>query len=171
MKWPLTRISIDALALWVAMKCVPGIHSPDTLGTMVFVLILFGMVSALFRPTFWLLTCPIILVTLGPIIVLFNSLILWLSAKLAGLGGLSFTVEGYTSVVLGALFISVIRVLAMQLARFIEDKHRIQKEKRSIHQLQQWKIWLEKEAAKWQRLAADRRISYSVTQRQAKEEQ
>jgi hypothetical protein len=59
----------------------------------------------------------------------------------------------------------------MQLARFIEDKHRIQKEKRSIHQLQQWKIWLEKEAAKWQRLAADRRISYSVTQRQAKEEQ
>jgi len=105
------RLLVNAAALWVATRVVPGVtYSGDVL-PFVGVALVFGIVNAIIRPITKLLTLPIILVTLGIFIFVINGLMLWLTSSLSGALGLGFHVGGFWPAFFGALVVSVVSTL------------------------------------------------------------
>jgi len=120
------RLVINAVALYAAVRFVPGIglrggwgplKLPGPWGTivvqgqwvtLVVMALIFGFVNALVRPLIKLLTCPLIIVTLGLFVLVINALMLWLAAWLGSILGTGFYVEGPVPALLGALIVSVV---------------------------------------------------------------
>jgi putative membrane protein len=65
---------------------------------------LLGIVNAIIRPIFILLTLPLTLVTLGLFLLVINALMLWLVAGLVG----GFHVNGFWGAFFGSILISLI---------------------------------------------------------------
>jgi putative membrane protein len=103
----LVRILVNAVALWAA-TFVPGISNQGGLGTLLLVALVFGFVNALIRPLLSLLSCPLIILTLGLFTLILNALMLQLTAWIGGNFGLHFRVETFLAAFLGALVISVV---------------------------------------------------------------
>lgn len=61
----LLRLIINAVALWVATQVVPGVNYTGSIGPFLVVALIFGLINATLRPITKLLTCPLILLTLG----------------------------------------------------------------------------------------------------------
>ncbi|NLE76363.1 MAG: phage holin family protein, partial [Chloroflexi bacterium] len=95
------RWIINGVALWVAVRLVPGIRGPEDLGTLALVALLFGLVNAAIGPLLRLLTCPLILVTMGLFTLVVNGLLLWLSSVAAGWLSLPFHVQDFGAAFLG----------------------------------------------------------------------
>jgi len=116
----LIRWAIVAFALFVAAWLVPGIRV-DGGGWVVYAVmaIILGLVNAVVRPLLKLLTCPLILLTLGLFTFVINGLTLWLSSLIASrLLGLGFRVENFWSAFFGALIVSVVTIV---LSAFIKE--------------------------------------------------
>jgi putative membrane protein len=114
---------INAIALGAAAYLAEGIRivgEPAWL-TVVLMALIFGLVNALIRPIIRLLTCPLIILTLGLFTLVINGLMLLLSAWLGSLFGVGFQVEGFWSALWGALIISVISWLLSIL--FLGDRN------------------------------------------------
>lgn len=112
----LLRWIINGIALYVAARLVPGIEAPESLGTLAVVALVFGLVNACIGPILRLLTCPLILLTLGLFTFVINAALLWLTAWVAEALGVPFHVEGLGAALLGALVVSVVSwVLSMAL--------------------------------------------------------
>ncbi|HYK42563.1 MAG TPA: phage holin family protein [Thermoanaerobaculia bacterium] len=119
----LIRLLINAAALWIATRLVPGITaSPDPV-TFLTVALVFGLLNALVGPLLRVLTCPLMILTLGLFTFVINALILLLTSSLAGRFGLGFHVAGFWSAFWGALVVSIVSVL---LSIFVRepDPHR-----------------------------------------------
>jgi putative membrane protein len=71
-----------------------------------------ALVNALVRPVLTMLTCPLVLLTLGFFTLVINALMLMLTGWLSGRLGLGFAVGGFLPAFWGALIISVVSVLA-----------------------------------------------------------
>ncbi|MEA3346110.1 MAG: phage holin family protein, partial [Chloroflexota bacterium] len=70
---------------------------------------IFGLVNSLVRPPIKLLTCPLIVVTLGLFTLVINTFMLWLAARLGNMLGVGFYyINGLRSAFLGALIISLV---------------------------------------------------------------
>ena len=104
----IVRFLITAAALWLAVALVPGISHDGTWLELLGVALVFGLVNALVRPLIKLLTCPLIILTLGVFLLVLNALMLWLTAELSGALGLGFHVAGFWSAFWGALLISIV---------------------------------------------------------------
>jgi putative membrane protein len=104
------RILINAAALWVAASFVPGIRAGG-FGSILALALVFGLVNAFVRPFLKLVSCPIILLTLGLFTLVLNALMLMLAAWLGRGLGIEFTVDGFVPAFLGALIISVVSTL------------------------------------------------------------
>ena len=104
----LIRFLITAAALWLAVVLVPGITHDGSWLSLLGVALVFGLVNALIRPLIKLLTCPLIILTLGVFLLVLNALMLWLTAELSSALGLDFHVAGFWSAFWGALLISVV---------------------------------------------------------------
>jgi putative membrane protein len=116
----LLRLLINAIALWVAVQIVPGIHAESPL-TILVVALIFGAVNALLRPLVKFFTCPMIVVTLGLFIFVINALMLWFTAWVAGRLNLGFGIDGgFWPAFWGALVISVVSLAISLLIK--EDK-------------------------------------------------
>src|SRR5438046_208778 len=90
----LLRILINAAALWLAVLFVPGIHAGGP-GSILATALVFGLVNVLIRPVMTLLSCPIILLTLGLFTLILNALMLMLTAWLGRIVGIDFRVDGF----------------------------------------------------------------------------
>ena len=66
------------------------------------------LVNAFVRPVLFLLTCPLVLLTLGLFVFVLNAFMLWLTAALAGGLGIDFTVRGFWPALLGSLVVSIV---------------------------------------------------------------
>jgi putative membrane protein len=107
----LLRLLINAIALWVAVEIVPGIHADKPL-TILIVALIFGVINAILRPVVAFFTCPMILVTLGLFIFVINAVMLWVTAWVAGRLDLGFGIEGgFWPAFWGALVISVVSLV------------------------------------------------------------
>lgn len=108
----LLRLLINAAALWVAVKLVPGIsyRSEDWL-PFFGVALVFGVVNAFIRPVVKLLSLPLIILTLGLFALVVNGLMLMLTSYLSEALGLHFHVEGCWTAILGALVVSIVSAL------------------------------------------------------------
>jgi putative membrane protein len=104
------RILINAAALWAAASFVRGIHAGG-IGSVLALALVFGLVNAFVRPFLKLVSCPIILLTLGLFTLVVNALMLMLAAWLGRGLGIEFTVDGFVPAFLGALIISVVSTL------------------------------------------------------------
>jgi putative membrane protein len=112
------RLLINAAALWVATRIVPGVTHSGSGGTLLLVALVFGLLNALVRPILALLTCPLLILTLGLFTFVINAVILLLTSALSGSLGIGFHVDGFWAAFLGALVISVVSIL---LSIFVRD--------------------------------------------------
>ena len=103
----LLRLVVTAASLWVAVRFVPGITWTGGALGLLGVAVVFGLVNALVRPLLALLTCPLVILTLGLFLLVLNGLMLWLTAALSQRLGLGFGVAGFVPAFIGALVVSV----------------------------------------------------------------
>jgi len=104
----LLRWAFTAIAIFAAVKLLPGLYFRGPWWQLGMVALLFGLLNALVRPLLKLLTCPLIILTLGLFILVINAVMLWLTAEAAEIFGIDFRVAGFWPAFWGALIISVI---------------------------------------------------------------
>jgi len=115
----LIRWIISALALFAAAWLVPGIAVEGN-GWVVYAVmaVILGLVNAIVRPLLKLLTCPLILLTLGLFVLVINGITLWLASSIAiNWFNVGFYVDGFWSALLGALIVSIVTVILSALVR------------------------------------------------------
>ena len=105
------RLLVNAAALWVATRIVPGVTYRGDLLPFLGVALVFGIVNAFIRPVAKLLTFPIIILTLGLFALVVNGLMLWLTGALSDALGLGFHVSGFRAAFVGALVVSLVSTL------------------------------------------------------------
>lgn len=121
------RLAINAVALYVALGLdwlnplysaigldwVSGIQ-PENTAWWAYVLlgVIFGLVNALLRPILKLLTCPLIVLTVGLFTVVINGVLFWLTGLIGGGLGIGFTVapwpQGAVEAILGGTMVGVV---------------------------------------------------------------
>src|SRR4030042_4114945 len=105
----LIRWAINTLALYVAIAIVPGIHPESTRWFALLILgLIFGLLNAIVRPILKLLTCPLIMVTLGFFALILNTFLFYLTGWLGTKFHIGFTVSNFWAAFLGALGTSVV---------------------------------------------------------------
>lgn len=115
----LVRLIVNGIALWAAAQWVPGISYDGDWVSLGIVALIFGIVNALIRPILKLLTCPLILATLGFFILIINALMLLLVGNVAQSMGISFQVDGFGAAILGAIVVSIVSII---LNIFVGDR-------------------------------------------------
>ena len=101
------RLLVNAAALWVAARLVPGIEAGGA-GSILAIAVVFGVLNALIRPFLKLVSCPIILLTLGLFTLVVNAGMLMLTAWFGSKLGIDLRVDGFFAAFLGALLVSVV---------------------------------------------------------------
>ena len=115
--WPglLVRFLVNVAALWASQAIIPGFDIEG--GTaLVFGAIIFGVINALIRPIVATVTCLFTLLTLGLFTLIINTLMLALTAWIAGWFDLEFQVEGFLAAFFGALIISIVSTILTKWA-------------------------------------------------------
>jgi len=107
----LIRLLINAAALWIATRLVSGITASSDPATFLAVALVFGLLNAFVGPLLRMLTCPLMILTLGFFTFVINAVILLLTSAVAGRFGLGFHVAGFWSAFWGALVVSIVSVL------------------------------------------------------------
>ena len=111
MRHLLIRLIINAAALFIAVQLIPGMQFTGGVGKLLLVALVFGLVNAVVRPVLTMLSCPLIVVTLGLFLLVINAAMLgitsWLSTRL----DLGFHVDGFVAALLGGLVIGVVSTL------------------------------------------------------------
>lgn len=110
---------ILTFALFVAAWLVPGIRVHGDAWTIYFgMAVILGLVNAVVRPVLKLLSCPLIILTLGFFALVVNGFALWLASKIAvNWFGVGFYVDGFWAAFFGALIVSLVSVILNVLVR------------------------------------------------------
>ena len=103
------RLLISAVALGVTFMLVDLCWDGEVL-PLIIIALLFGLVNALIRPLLIVLTCPLIILTLGLGIFVINVLMLWLTIWLANQLGFGFTCvpDFFWNLIIGAIVLSLV---------------------------------------------------------------
>lgn len=117
------RLLATAGALAVATGLLSGItlNAPTTSGKILALLIvalIFGVLNAIAKPIFKLVTLPIVLLSLGLFLLVINACIMLLTSWVASNVGLGWHVDGFWTAVFGAIIVSVVSFL---LNAFVPD--------------------------------------------------
>ncbi len=118
----LTRWFITAVALYAAVRLVPGITYEGGWTTLAGMALLFGLLNAVVRPILTILSCPLIILTMGVFILVINGALLLAASRLAGVFGVNFYVDGFGPAFWGALVVSVVS-FALNLFIAGEEEH------------------------------------------------
>ncbi len=127
------RWLINFLALFAAAWLVPGIAVEGGGGWTVFAImaIILGLVNAILRPLLKLLTCPLILLTLGLFTLVINGFTLWLSSWIAiNWFDVGFYVDGFWTAFLGGLVVSIVSLILSAILMDKDEKRRRPREAR-----------------------------------------
>ncbi len=114
----IVRVLINAVALgltfWLVDLCWDGQVLP-----LLVIALIFGVVNALIRPLVTILTCPLVILTLGLFLVVINGLMLWLTIWLSRAVGIGFTCmpEFFWNLIIGAIVLSIISGVATALIK------------------------------------------------------
>src|SRR6266581_9123816 len=111
----LTRLLVNAAAMWVATRLVPGVSYSGGWLSFLAVAAVFGVVNAFIRPVTKVLTFPLIIVTLGIFALVVNGLMLWLTASLSAGLGLGFRVDGFWAAFWRELVVSIVSTILSML--------------------------------------------------------
>jgi putative membrane protein len=116
------RWAINAVALYVAVGTgwLPGIHAESRQWLAILALALvFGLVNALVRPLLKLLTCPLILVTLGLFTLVINMALFVLTGWIGQQFNIGFTLDDpwYWHAFLGSLVVGAVSAVLTLILR------------------------------------------------------
>jgi len=110
------RWIINAIAIFLAIKFVPGIHL-NSLFSIIWLALIFGLVNAFLRPLLKLLTCPLIVLTLGLFTLLINAFLFWLTGQIGQAFGIALTFAGFWPIFWGALVISIVSIVLSMILK------------------------------------------------------
>lgn len=114
------RWLVTAAALFLAVSLVPGLHFDTAHGGAIHLLVvaaIFGVVNAVLKPLLSILTCPLILLTLGLFALVVNAILLEVTAWLSTRWGLGFSVDGFGAAFWGGLVIGIASALLSGVIR------------------------------------------------------
>jgi putative membrane protein len=118
MKKILVRWGMYAIAIYAAITVVPGIHAQDTSVVAIILLaLIFGLINALLRPLVKMLTCPLIILTLGLFTLIINTGLFVLAGWVGQFWEIGFTVDGFIHAFFGSLVVTVISLVLSILFR------------------------------------------------------
>ena len=112
----IARLLINAAALWVATRLVPGISYTGDWPLLFVVALIFGVLNVVVRPLLILLSLPAVIITLGLFLLVLNGAMLLLTGAVSEALGLGFHVDGFVAAFLGGLVVSVV---SMALSLFV----------------------------------------------------
>ncbi len=112
----LTWLAVNTLALGLATWLFDGITitgdtTTDQVVTLVAVGAIFGVITSFVRPFVRLLSLPLIVLTLGLMLLVINALMLMLTSWLADKFDLGFHVDGFWVALWGSVVISIALIL------------------------------------------------------------
>ena len=110
------RWLISTLAIFAAVYLVPGIEFVGPGWQLGLVAAVFGLVNVALRPLLTLLTCPLIILSLGLFTLVINAVLLIVTAQIAASFGVQLTVDRFFSAVLGGVVISLVSLALNILA-------------------------------------------------------
>jgi len=103
------------VALYAAIVLVPGVRwlEGKSWVSLIWLALIFGLVNALFRPLINILTCPLIILTLGLFTLVVNTLLFALTGWLGNQFGVGFTLAEpwFWNAFLGSLVVSVVSLI------------------------------------------------------------
>lgn len=117
----LIRWGCNAIAIYAAIKLLPGLAFTGTWWQLCLVALILGLLNALVRPLLELLTCPLILLTLGLFVLVINAALLLCTAAIANALDIPFRIAGFGAAFWGALVISIISSLLSLLVTDSEE--------------------------------------------------
>jgi putative membrane protein len=89
--------------------------------------LIFGLINALLRPLLKVLTCPLIILTLGLFALLINTFLFWLTSVVGQALGFGLVIANpvFWNSLLGALVVSVVSILlSLILKDELRSRHR-----------------------------------------------
>ena len=120
------RLIVNATALWVATRIVPGISFTGDWWLLFAVALVFGVLNVAIRPVLVLLTLPFLLLTLGLFLLVLNGVMLWLTSRVSDALGLGFHVADFTTAFLGGLVVSIV---SFALSMFVSSEQPVRRER------------------------------------------
>jgi len=118
------RWAINAVAIFLAIRFVPGISLQSGWVSVIWLALIFGLVNAFLRPLLSILTCPLIILTLGLFTLLINTFLFWLTGQIGQLFGIGITIDGLLPAFLGGLVVSIVSVVLSLILRDELHRHR-----------------------------------------------
>jgi putative membrane protein len=102
---------LNAAALWAAAAIVPGLEFSGGIGRLLMVAAVFGVINSILRPLLTILTCPLIVLTLGLFTLVINALMLLVTGSLSESWNLGFMVSGFWPAFWGGLVVGLVSML------------------------------------------------------------
>jgi putative membrane protein len=124
------RLLANAAALAAATFLLSGISltAPTLEGkilTFLLVGAVFGILNAIIKPIFQIVTIPLVILTLGLFLIVINACMLLLTSWLAGIFGIGWNVNGFWTAVFGGIIVSIVSfVLNVFIPERRDDKRR-----------------------------------------------
>src|SRR5262245_47119865 len=87
------RWLISTLAIFAAVQLVPGITFVGPGWELGLIAMIFGLINIGLRPLLTLLTCPLVILTLGLFGLVINALMLWITSQIAVSVGFQFSID------------------------------------------------------------------------------
>jgi len=107
----LVRVVINIVALYVTASILPGFTVKDlSIQTLLLIALVFGVINAIVKPVVKLLTCPMVILTLGLFTLVINALMLLLTSRL--LGDETFHIESFWTALAGGIIMAIVAMAA-----------------------------------------------------------
>jgi putative membrane protein len=102
---------LNAAALWVSAALIPGLDFNGGPIRLLLVAAVFGIVNSTLRPLLTILTCPLIVLTLGLFTLVINALMLMVTGWLSESWNLGFAVSGFWAAFFGGLVVGLVSMV------------------------------------------------------------
>ena len=104
----LFKLAVTALAVWVAVQLVDGLRFTGSLAGLIVIALILALINAVARPIVTFLSLPIVLLTLGLVLLVINALMLGLTVWISSELDLGLTSTGFGATFIGALIVTVV---------------------------------------------------------------
>jgi putative membrane protein len=127
-RWAINAVALAA-AIYIVNHTIGGIElqNPNWI-SFIWMGLIFGLVNALLRPLINILTCPLIILTLGLFTLVINTFLFYLVGAIGRIFGVGFTVDSIWAALLGAVVMSLVSVF-LSLILHDDSERRSRKEK------------------------------------------
>lgn len=106
---------VSAVSLMITARLVPGFEV-DSWTAAALAAVVLGLVNAIVRPIFTILTFPITLLTLGLFLLVINAFMLWLVSFLTP----GFEVASFFSAFIGSIVLTLVSTVLSQFIKVVQ---------------------------------------------------